>query len=125
MNHAEEVQFICDKALCILKMRNVSFRPMVRRKAVDSRKGYMLGRTNLKTGLITIDIYTARKRENKKISSILRVLCHEVAHHQKKPYRQLYRRKWIVRQHYPAFYRQVNKNVEKLKKDREVGVYFQ
>lgn len=124
MTHAEEVQMICDKALCIFKVGGVTFRPMNRKTAVDTKKSFVIGRTNLKTGLITIDIFTPRKRENKKISSILRTLCHEVAHHQKKPYRQLFRRKLIIRQHYPAFYTQVNRNIEKLKKDKELGVYF-
>lgn len=125
MTHEEKTCFACNKALSVLKLNNLKFRPMNRKAEIDPKKGFVIGRTNLKTGLITIDIYTPRKRKNKKISSILHTLCHEAAHHQKKPYRQLFKRKMIIRQHYPAFYQQVNKNIAKLKKDKEMGEYFQ
>lgn len=122
--HILEVQSACDKALEILKTKKITFRPMQRRGVINTKKSYVLGRTNLETGLITIDIFTAKKREPKKIASILRILCHEVAHHQKKPYRERFRGKWIIRQHYPAFYEQVNENIRVLKESRELGEYF-
>ena len=97
----------------------------MRRKArINVERGYVIGRTNLKTGNITIDIYTPKERKNKKVSSILRTLCHEVAHHQKKPFRQFYKWKWIIRQHYPEFYQQVNSNIDVLKKDVYLMRYF-
>lgn len=91
---------------------------------VNTKHGYVIGRTNLKTGLITIDIFTPKKRESKKVSSILRTLCHEAAHYQKKPYRQRYKGRWITRQHYPEFYKQVMKNIDKLKGDRVLKRFF-
>ncbi|OGF43161.1 hypothetical protein A2303_06245 [Candidatus Falkowbacteria bacterium RIFOXYB2_FULL_47_14] len=97
---------------------------MRRKTRVDPKRGFVIGRTNLKTGLITIDILTPAKREPKKIASVLRTLCHEVAHHQKPPYRQFYRWRWIMRQHYPKFYKQILKNIEKLKKDEILKNYF-
>lgn len=124
MSHEDEVQLLCNKALKILTKEKIRFRPMARRGIIDTKKGYILARTNLRTKLITIDIYTARKREPMKIARILRSLCHEVAHHQKKPYRQLYRGKWITRQHFPLFYKQVSKNIEKLKSHKELFIYF-
>ena len=112
----EKVQAVCDKALRVLKVdKKIRFRPMRRKRRVNPKRGFVIGRTNLRTGLITIDILTPIKRGPKKISSILRTLCHEVAHHQKPPYRQFYRFKWINRQHYPKFYKQVTKNINKLK----------
>ena len=90
---------------------------MRRTKPIKKGRSFVIGRINLKTGLITIDIFTPKQRKPKKISSILRTLCHEVAHHQKPPYKQLYRFRLINRQHYPRFYKQVKKNIEKLKKD--------
>ena len=78
----------------------------------------------MRTGVVTLDIYTARKRTPKKISAILSVLAHEIAHHQKPPYRQWHRGRWIIRQHYPDFYRQVNKNIYIMKKDALLGRYF-
>jgi hypothetical protein len=89
---------------------------MQRISRVKSKRGFVVGRTNLKTGLITIDIYTPKLQKKKKISSILRILCHEVAHHQKRPYRQRYRGHIITRSHFPIFYRQVTRNIMKLRK---------
>ena len=91
---------------------------------VNTQRGYVIGRTNLKTGGITIDILTPKKREPKKISAILKVLCHEVAHHQKPPYKQFHRFRWINRQHYPEFYEQITENIERLKKDNIFKKYF-
>jgi hypothetical protein len=119
-----QVQQICDYSLQLLKISGISFRPMRRTRRVNTKRGFVIGRTNLKTGLITIDIYTPVKREPKSIAGILRVLCHEVAHHQKMPYRQRYRGKIITRQHYPVFYRQVTRNINKLRKDKTLEVIF-
>lgn len=124
MNFEEEVKGVCEHAFEILKQPKLKFRPMRRRSIINPKKGYTIARTNLKTGLITIDILTPRKREPKKISSILRTLAHEVAHHQKKPFRQLWRGKYINRQHYPAFYKQIKKNINKLKRDKRLDGYF-
>lgn len=119
------VQEVCDASLKVLtRSKKIRFRPMRRRGVVDTKKSYVIGRTNLQTGLITIDIFTPRKREPKKIASILRTLCHEVAHHQKPPFRQFYRFRWITRQHYPEFYQQVTKNIEKLKNHPEIKIHF-
>lgn len=116
LTHEESVQKICASALKNLKADKLKFRPMQRTAIVNTKRGYVIGRTNLKTGLITIDIWTPKFRKPKAIASILRTLCHEVAHHQKPPYRQRYRGKIINRQHYPQFYRQVNKNYKILTK---------
>jgi len=124
MEHKDEVQLACEQALDLLKVKGLKFRPMNRKARVNPKRGFVIGRTNLKTGLITIDIFTPSKREPKKISSILRTLCHEVAHHQKPPFRQLHWGRIISRQHYPKFYKQVNKNIEIIKKDLNLERYF-
>ncbi|MBU1349514.1 hypothetical protein KKC56_02225 [Patescibacteria group bacterium] len=121
----QNIQTICDFAIKILKVDGLHFRPMRRKNnQVNTKYGYVLARTNLKTKLITIDIYTTKKRDAKKISSILRILCHEVAHHQKKPFRQRYKGKIINRQHYPEFYQQVNKNIKILASNTILKKYF-
>jgi len=94
------------------------------RGVLDLKKGYNLAYANLKTRIITVDIYTPKFRRPKAINSILRILAHEIAHFQRLPYRQLYRGKMIIRQHYPAFYRQVNKNIKQMKKDKLLKEYF-
>ena len=126
MGHKEIVQSICQRALRVLKAGRLHFRPMKKRGylTLSGRGNYILGRTNLKSGLITIDIFTPKLRKPKKISSILRILCHEIAHHQKPPFRQRYKGRFIIRQHYPDFYKQVNKNILKLKRDKVLGEYF-
>ncbi len=125
MTHEQIAQAACDRALAALNIKNLRFRPMIRKNnRVNTRRGYVIGRTNLKTGLITIDILTPKFRKPKKISSILRTLAHEAAHHQKPPYRQRHRGRIIARQHYPIFYRQVNRNISKFKKDKVLSEYF-
>jgi len=124
MTHEEETQKYCDYSLKILHADKLKFRPMRRTTRVSYKRGFVIGRTNLKTGLITIDIFTPTKREPKKISSILRTLCHEVAHHQKMPFRQIYKRRWITRQHYPEFYKQVEENIKILRGDIILKRFF-
>lgn len=125
MQHKETTQSACDKAIAIINKKGLKFRPMQRKNNhVNTKRGYVIGRTNLKTGLITIDIYTPKFRKPKAISSILSTLCHEIAHHQKKPYRQRYKGKFIIRQHYPEFYNQANKNLRILKQDKFLKQYF-
>src|SRR3989339_1596705 len=124
MPYEELIQLVCDQALGVLGQGRLKFRPLRRKVRVDPKRGFIIGRTNLKTGLITIDILTPVKREPKKVASVLRTLCHEVAHHQKPPYQQFFRWRWIMRQHYPKFYKQILKNIEKLKKDEILKNYF-
>ena len=119
MDFEKEVQMICNQALSIFGYPNLHFRPMRKQEDhVNTKRGFVIGRTSLKTGLIAIDIFTPKERRTKKISAILRTLCHEVAHHQKQPYRQRFRGRIINRIHYPVFYRQVQRNIDKLKKNK-------
>ena len=126
MTHLEEVHAVFYRACTILKLRGFYFRPMTSRSAGarDIKKSYRLGHTNLKTKTVTVDIYTAKQRKSKKISAILSVIAHELTHHQKPPFRQRFRGRWINRIHFPAFYRQVNRNVAKFKKDAVLEKYF-
>lgn len=116
---------VCRRALAVFNLPQLHFLPMrSQTDQINTKRGYVIGRTNLKTGLITIDIFTPKFRKPKAIASILRTLAHEVAHHQKRPYRSRFRGHLINRCHYPVFYRQVTRNINKLKKDKELGKYF-
>lgn len=118
-------QNVCDRGLRVIGLNKLRFRPMRRQEdRVNAKRGFVIGRTNLKTGLITIDIFTPKFRKPKAIASILRTLAHEVAHHQKPPYRSRFRGRIINRCHYPIFYRQVTRNINKFKKDKELNIYF-
>jgi len=115
----------CRRALAVFNLSHLHFKPMRRQNDhVNTKRGFVIGRTNLKTGLITIDIFTPKFRKPKKISSILRTLAHEAAHHQKMPYRSRFRGRTITRIHYPIFYRQVTRNISKIKKDKLLNKYF-
>jgi hypothetical protein len=124
LTHEEKIEYICQRLVKIFKLDGFTFKTM--RRQLDSngkgklnlKKSYTLAYTSLKDKSITIDIYTPRHRKPKSIKSILNILAHEIAHHQKPPYYQIYKGKRIVRQHYPAFYRQVTKNITKINKDK-------
>lgn len=123
--HILSVEQICRRALAVFGLPQLHFLPMRRRDdRVNTKRGYVIGRTNLKTGLITIDIFTPKFRKPKAKASILRTLAHEAAHHQKPPFRSRYRGHLINRCHYPVFYRQVTRNINKMKKDKILKRYF-
>jgi len=123
-NHEQEVNQAIERAYKIFRLKGFSFRAMQRIRPVAKNSSYVEGHTSFKDKTVTIDIYTARLRKPKKISAILAVLAHEVAHHQKLPYKQYHKGRWINRFHYPEFYKQVNKNVARLKKDKVLRQYY-
>lgn len=130
MSHEEQISKIFDQIIKLFNLQGFLIKTMRRqvdeqgRGVLNLKKSYTLAHTNLKTKTITIDIYTPRHRRPKALKSILNILAHEIAHHQKPPFRQFFRRRWITRQHYPAFYRQVKKNIEKIRTDEILKKYF-
>ncbi|MFH1456924.1 MAG: hypothetical protein ABIF17_02290 [Patescibacteria group bacterium] len=129
MTHEEKIEKICARLGEIFNLNNFTFKTMRRQIDEDGRgvlnlkKSYTIAYTNLKTKTITIDIYTPRHRKPKAIKSILNILAHEIAHHQKMPFRQFHNGKWIIRQHFPAFYKQVNKNIKIIESDKILNKY--
>jgi len=129
MTQEELVDILFKRAVLVLKiprkMRdrpNLAWKPMRGRKApINTAKSYSMAYVDIVKGVITLDIYTPRKRQPKSLKSILRLIAHEVAHIQKPPFRQLWKGRIITRQHYPRFYKQVNRNVKKLFKDKEIN----
>lgn len=130
MTHEEKILAIFVRLRGIFKLPELKLKFM--RRQVDERgrgvlnlkNSYHLAYVNLKNQTITLDIYTPRYRRPKSINSILRILAHEIAHIQKPPFKQRWRGRVITRQHYPAFYQQVNENIEKIKKDFKLSEYF-
>ena len=121
----QKVRAICDYGLRLISLKKLTFKPMrAQEDHVNTKRGFVIGRTNLRTGSITVDIFTPKFRKPKAIASILRTLAHEVAHHQKPPYRSRFRGRVINRCHYPIFYRQVTRNIKKFKKDKILSQYF-
>jgi hypothetical protein len=125
MNHHSNIEQIFNQACKCLKIKGFTFKVMNRKAPINTAKNFSVGYINLKTKVIALDIYTPKRRQPKSINSILRVIAHEIAHYQKKPYKQFFKGRWISRSHYPDFYKQVNKNVKKLQKDKELNKYFQ
>lgn len=122
MKREELVDILFKEAILLLKMPQLVWKPMTGRKTpVNTAKSYSLAYIDMKRGILTIDIYTPRKRQPKSLKSILRLIAHEVAHIQKPPFRQLWKGRIITRQHYPQFYKQVNKNIKKLFADKEIN----
>jgi len=130
MSHEEQILQIFSRLKEIFILENFQFKIMRRqideegRGVLNLKRSYRLAHTSLKNKTITVDIYTPRFRKPKSIRSILNILAHEIAHHQKLPFRQRFRGRIITRQHYPAFYEQVNKNIEKIKRDEILKEYF-
>ena len=130
MEHQQKIYEIFTHLCGIFKLQGFQLKFMRRqvdeqgRGVIDLKKGYTEAYTNLKTKVISIDIYTPKFRREKSINSLLRILAHEIAHHQKPPFRQRWRGRIIIRQHYPIFYKQVNRNIEKIKKDKLLKEYF-
>jgi len=127
MSYFKQTQAVFKRACQVLGVSGFTFRAMTgRRKPVKKNcRKFTLAHTNLKTKTVTIDIYTPRRRQPKKMSAILHLIAHELAHHQKPPFRQRYQGRWINRQHYPDFYQQVKKNIQKFKKDQLLKLYYQ
>lgn len=116
---------IFQRACEVLKLKGFVFKPKIVKAKGGYVKNYRLGYTNLKSKLVVVDIYTQKLKKPKKYSSILAVIAHELAHHQKRPFRQFHIFRWINRIHYPEFYRQVNRNVEKFKKDEVLRIFYE
>ena len=122
--HEQKVLEVFDRLAAVLKMPKLKLRFMNQNRKVNTKGSYTEGHASLSKRVITVDIYTPKFRKPKSINSIIRVLAHEIAHYQKPPYRQRYRGHLITRQHYPAFYRQVTKNINKIKRDKILKEYF-
>lgn len=122
-NHEQLVELLFIRICEILGIKSFKLR-MMKRTGEKNNQSYTLAYIDLQKKLITLDIYTPKTLKPKSLNSLIRTICHELAHYQKKPYRQYHRGKWITRQHYPAFYKQVEKNINQIKKDIILGVHF-
>lgn len=123
--HEALVEHLFKRSLVVLNLPGFEFRPMRRRvRGRGVLRSVVYGYTRLDAKLITIDLYTPRTMKPRKMNAILRVIAHELAHHQQPP--KLYRR-WfrLVRMiHHPAFWTQYKKNVKQLQQDELLKFYF-
>ena len=125
MTQEELGNFLFERACKVLGLTGFKFQAMNRQSPIeDLKKSFRIAYINLKTKKLVLDLYTPKTRRTKKPSVLLRTLAHELAHCQKLPYRQLWRGKIINRAHYPKFYKQVNKNIQKFKRDKILSQFF-
>jgi len=124
INQEEFVKILFARVCAILAHPELQLR-FIKRQGSKSATRFVKGYINLKTKIIGLDIYTPKRLKPKSPNGLIRTICHEVAHLQKPPFRQRYRGHNITRQHFPVFYRQVTRNVEKVKKDKILREYFQ
>lgn len=133
--HEALVEHLFQRVLLVLEMPGFELRPMRRRTRGEGRlRSVVYGYTHLNKKLITIDLYTPRTMKQRKLDAILRVMAHELAHHQKPPriYRQLVPRSFsvggwfrLVRMiHHPPFWTQYKRNVTKMQNDEILKQYF-
>jgi|GEM_PF-660493 len=123
--HEALVEYAFQRALVVLELPGFELRPLRRRvRGTGKLRSFAYGYTRLGQKLITIDLYTPRTMKTRRMDSILRVVAHELAHHQSPP--RIYRR-WfrLVRMiHHPPFWTQYRRNVEKLQSDEVLSQYF-
>ncbi|MFA4954037.1 MAG: hypothetical protein WC641_01870 [Patescibacteria group bacterium] len=123
--HEAFVEHLFRRACLVLDMPGFELRALRRRvRGRGKLRSYALGYTKIGEKLITVDLYTPRTMKTRKLDAILRVICHELAHHQAPP--RMYR-KWfsyVRRIHHPHFWAQYKKNVAALTKDEMLGEYF-
>mgnify|MGYP001559360805 FL=1 len=124
--HEALVDHLFRRARSVLNMPEFELRPLRRRvRGHGKLRSFALGYTRLNEKLIVIDLYTPRTMKPRKLDAILRVICHELAHHQEPPrlYRHWFRH--VRKIHHPHFWEQFKKNVEALRKDEVLGKVFQ
>lgn len=117
--HEALVEHLFRRTCDVLDMRGYELRPLRRR--VRGKRGslrsYNQGYTVIGKKTVTIDLYTPQTMKPRKHGAILRVICHELAHHQAPP--GFFWKGWkrIHSAHHPKFWRQYKKNVALLSKD--------
>jgi len=123
--HEALIEHLFTRTCQVLAMPGFELRPLRRRvRGRGKLRSYALGYTKLGSKVVTIDLYTPRTMQPRKIDAILRVICHELAHHQQPPriYRSWFR--FTRKIHHPHFWKQFKENVEVLTKDELLSSYF-
>lgn len=133
--HEALVEHLFQRVCLVLEMPGFELKPLRRRMRGKGKfRSFRYGYTRLNEKSVTIDLYTPRTMQTRKMDAILRVVCHELAHHQSPPRivlmqkrtRSLFRitiRRMILA-HHPEFWQRVKKNVELISQDEVLKEYF-
>lgn len=123
--HEAHIEHLFHRACSVLGMEGFALRPLRRRvRGRGKLRSLALGYTKIGSRVITVDLYTPRTMKPRKTDAILRVVCHELAHHQAPPRLKRIWFRWVREIHHPAFWKQFKQNVETLRRDEALGVYF-
>jgi hypothetical protein len=123
--HEALVSHLFGRICGVLNMRGYDLRPLRRRRrGVGKFRSITYGYTKIGGTLVTIDLYTPRTMQPRKMDAIIRVICHELAHHQSPP--AIVRIGWkrVRMIHHPKFWDQYRANVSKCCEDELLKVYF-
>ena len=123
--HEELIAHIFQRCLIVLKMPGFQFKALRRKKRGRGKfNKTVYGYTKLGQKMITIDLYTPRTAKPRKIDAIIRVIAHELAHHQQPPRYFLKGFKLVKIIHHPYFWQQYKKNILLFQKDVILRQYF-
>ena len=123
--HEALVEYVFQRCIHVLRMPNFELRPLRRRKRGTGKfNSITYGYTRLDQKVITIDLYTPRTAKSRKMNAIIRVIAHELAHHQSPPRRFLKGFRLVMMAHHPKFWEQYKDNVSLLSNDDVLTQYF-
>lgn len=134
--HEALVEHLFRRVCVVLDMPDFELKPLRRRaRGTGKFHSFRYGYTRLNEKSVTIDLYTPKTMTTRRMDAILRVICHELAHHQappkimlvqKRSRRSLFRvtLRRMIFAHHPDFWKRVKANVEIISQDEVLGVYF-
>ena len=123
--HEAYVEHIFIRICGILDMRGFELKALRRRKrGTGAFRSITYGYTYLTEKKITVDLYTPKTMKPRKMDAIIRVICHELAHHQEPPRACWWKGRRVTVVHHPRFWKQYKKNVLLMTKDDLLGEHF-
>lgn len=123
--HEELILSLFVRTCTLLEMRGFELKPLRRRaRGTGKFRSFAYGYTRLTEKSVTIDFYTPRTMKHRKMDAILRVICHELAHHQSPPRLAFFRGRFVRLAHHPHFWNRYKKNVAILMQDEILSQYF-
>lgn len=123
--HEAIVEHLFQRTCLVLGIRGFTLRPLRRRlRGRGKYRTLTYGYTTVGGYVITVDLYTPKTMKPRKMDAILRVICHEIAHHQEPPRMCWYKGRRLHMDHHPRFWKRYKKNVERISDDGILGEYF-
>ncbi|MBD3251864.1 hypothetical protein GF380_05450 [Candidatus Uhrbacteria bacterium] len=123
--HEALVEHLFQRTCVVMGLRGFSLKPLRRRlRGKGKFRTLMYGYTRIGDTVITVDLYTPKTMKPRKLDAIIRVICHELTHHQEPPRRCFWKGRYVVIDHHPRYWRKYKKNMEVLARDEILCEYF-